>query len=90
MKYEIKTPAGSREMSPLTEGRGLKLPQIKSGIEKNVVAPHGGAWIEIRPLKFFCCRIASPLTEGRGLKSSPSRWLNEERWSPLTEGRGLK
>ena len=38
--------------SPLTEGRGLKsdLPMIKTGYA--MVAPHGGAWIEVRV--FYC------------------------------------
>ena len=32
------------------------------------VAPHGGAWIEIRHVHPVTIHVQSPLTEGRGLK----------------------
>ena len=54
--------------SPLTEGRGLKLPALRLVQLVAVVAPHGGAWIETGALEHERCVLVSPLTEGRGLK----------------------
>ena len=55
--------------SPLTEGRGLKFCNSHSVRTVVVVAPHGGAWIEITPALRLRSSLAwSPLTEGRGLK----------------------
>ena len=42
--------------------------------EYEVVAPHGGAWIEIlHAVIIHTNPMKSPLTEGRGLKSALSR-----------------
>ena len=90
----LKCPDGScwvrAAWSPLTEGRGLKCDNRWYGKPHQTVAPHGGAWIEMRSVKRNCCRIWSPLTEGRGLKSDANRRRFNAVPSPLTEGRGLK
>ena len=47
-------------LSPLTEGRGLKWPEMCIiGIVESV-APHGGAWIEMpsRSMAFGCVEVA--------------------------------
>ncbi len=55
-----------------------------------MVAPHGGAWIEIAlSWKGFNITM-SPLTEGRGLKCKKVSYYGALVESPLTEGRGLK
>ena len=54
------------------------------------VAPHGGAWIEIRRKRKPAHTNQSPLTEGRGLKCGGRRAHPIACQSPLTEGRGLK
>ena len=55
--------------SPLTEGRGLKLQAVEERMQREQVAPHGGAWIETCFTTLLLVEWAvSPLTEGRGLK----------------------
>ena len=59
-----------KALSPLTEGRGLKLRPALHQRGREYVAPHGGAWIEMPSACWSGTRTASPLTEGRGLKYS--------------------
>ena len=77
-------------LSPLTEGRGLKLRRLFGLDGLRIVAPHGGAWIETTRGLSRGLQAMSPLTEGRGLKRHRPAGAGRGRWSPLTEGRGLK
>ena len=50
-------------MSPLTQGRGLKLGSLPSGDGQNV-APYAGAWIEIVVQTMLLIFICRPLRRG--------------------------
>ncbi len=56
------------EMSPLAQGRGLKLNRKLAKKYYRTVAPRTGAWIETSLSKKYCSYLASPLAQGRGLK----------------------
>ena len=83
-------PMGSRSLSPLAQGRGLKLAQYKNVIVLDTVAPRAGAWIETRLPTLVLNAPWSPLAQGRGLKHLNSAPSILRRWSPLAQGRGLK
>ncbi len=78
-------------MSPLAEGRGLKLLDSYIDLRCARVAPRGGAWIEtIWKIMVKQAGVMSPLAEGRGLKPTSSFSGTRRMRSPLAEGRGLK
>ena len=84
------TPSHSLQVSPLTEGRGLKHFLRKwSTIQRSSPLTEGrGLKHGLRAERAF--EIVSPLTEGRGLKHGGFLLLHAGASSPLTEGRGLK
>ena len=78
-------------VSPLTEGRGLKLWAFEKRYNVESVAPHGGAWIETANCK--CTKQVAAVAPhgGAWIETHSIRWSRSaHRSSPLTEGRGLK
>ena len=73
-------------MSPLTEGRGLKCRPPEYPSYRGLVAPHGGAWIEIFLSLSNHINHLSPLTEGRGLKSTPAPAASPSPGRPSRRG----
>ncbi len=77
-------------LSPLMQGRGLKL-----AVEQACRPPQGSPLMQGRGLKLdITVRIydylASPLMQGRGLKQLIDLAYDKRLQSPLMQGRGLK
>ena len=68
-------------MSPLTEGRGLKLQTASSKSRSAVVAPHGGAWIETCP---HCTTVGGGCVAPHG-----GAWIETDRSRRAIVRRGV-
>ena len=75
-------------MSPLTEGRGLKL-FSRSVPHVRVTSPlTEGRGLKLHRLLISDNGMESPLTEGRGLKQAIEERMQREQASHLTKGCG--
>ena len=78
-------------LSPLTQGRGLKLAIIHLLVLVVKVAPHTGAWIETstQPSVSISPAKVAPHT-GAWIETTAGSTRMNILTSPLTQGRGLK